>query len=782
KLLNEAEFQLDKPASKGMFVRAFKDQKPFLVNDLIQEATKLSKRSLALAKQMGVHSLICVPIVHETNPLGILAVDNVASKRVLTQSDMNLLMGVASQTAVSIVNASSFQQLKESAEKYRNILESIEEGYFEVDLAGNLRFFNDSLCRLLGYTREEMIGMNNRNYTSPEEASRIYKAFKRIYKTGEPLRVSGFEVRHKSGKILFIEMSASLIRDVAGTPTGFRGVVRDITERKKAEEMHQAVLAAESASRAKSEFLASMSHEIRTPLNGIIGLSELISETPLNGEQENILNTIRIEAGSLLSIVNDILDFSKIEAGMLHLEEIPFDLRQLMDEFMIAFKLEAESKGLKFAYVLGSDIPTRLVGDPTKLKQIFTNLVGNAFKFTQEGEIRVKGEIETSGEEKMKIRFSVTDTGIGISQEKLRTIFKSFTQEDSSTTRNYGGTGLGTTIAKQLVELMGGEIGVDSEKGKGSTFWFTTVFGRQSEAVKPQPMAIDIEGGRIEKTQQGKRILLAEDYPTGQKIAIAFLESAGYQVDLAENGLVALELYQKNAYDLILMDIEMPLMDGYEVTKHIRRIEAETKAAINEGSQSRVPIIALTAHAVTSHIERCLEVGMDDYLTKPIRKTSFLYMIEKWTMTGNGSYLSTTIPTQERATVPPTAMNQSAKTESFPVESDTQHPPIDFEKALAEFEGDRELLIEVFNEFLENVRVQVEMISQALFRDDFEKIKREAHTIKGGAANLVAQKLSMIALDLEKSAESNDLKGCERHLEMLAKELELLTSCAQNLF
>lgn len=776
-LLDEVEFHLDNPESMGMFVRAFKDQKPFLVNNLMQEASKLSERSLALARKMGVHSMICVPIVHELDPLGILAVDNVASKRMLTQSDMNLLMGVASQIAVSIVNASSFQMIQESAEKYRNILESIQEGYFEVDLAGNLTFFNDAICRILGYIREEMMGMNIGNYTSYRETSRIYEAFKRVYKTGVPLRGSDFEVRHKNGETLFVEMSGSLIRNAAGEPTGFRGVVRDITERKKAEEMRQAVLAAESASRAKSEFLASMSHEIRTPLNGIIGLSQLISETSLTAKQLNYIDIIKNEANSLLFIINDILDFSKIEAGMLHLERIPFDLKELMEDSMSMFRFQAEQKGLEISYELDSDIPSVLIGDPAKLKQVFTNLVGNAVKFTHEGSVWVRGEIEAPGK-RTKIRFSVTDTGIGISREKLPSIFESFTQEDSSTTREYGGTGLGTSIAKRLVELMGGEIGVESEKGKGSTFWFTAVFTKQKDTVLAREPKRGISEMDILKTRKDVHILVAEDYPVGQKVTTSFLENEGFLVDLAQNGLDAVELYKKNEYDLILMDIEMPIMDGFEATKKIRIVEAEGNDAAGMGSLSRIPIVAMTAHAVTGYMEKCLQAGMNDYLTKPIKKASLLTMVEKWTVRGDAPF-GTTIAS--KGNVPKESI--SSKTEGratpYPLEPQSDHRPIDFDKALVEFEGDRELLIEVLNGFLENVRGQIKTLRKAIIRLDYDEIRREAHTVKGGAANLVAKRLSLIALNLENNAKSKDLHGCETHIDMLEEEIELLTSYAE---
>ncbi len=402
--------------------------------------------------------------------------DNISSKRTLTGSDTSLLMGVASQTAISMVNAISFQKLQESEEKYRTILERIEEGYFEVDLAGRLTFFNDSVCRILGYSRGKLMGMSNLEYTDSKTSARIYKTFNEIYRTGKHATILDYKIIRGNGETRNLEVSASQLSNSAGEPAGFRGVIRDVTDRKEAEAMHREKLAAEAASRAKSRFLANMSHEIRTPLNGIIGMTELAMTTELDSNQRNILQTVQRESHSLLDIINDVLDFSKIEAEMLELEEIPLDMASMVDNLVNSFSLRAMQKGLEIKASLASDIPSSVIGDPGRLRQILTNLVANAVKFTHKGEIKIAVNVAEDLGERVKLRFSVRDTGIGIPRDKKATIFESFTQADSSTTRKYGGTGLGTTISKHLAELMGGEIGVESEVGMGSCFWFTAVF------------------------------------------------------------------------------------------------------------------------------------------------------------------------------------------------------------------------------------------------------------------------------------------------------------------
>ena len=777
-VLRRSAFHLDNPDSKGVAVETFKKQQSFLVDDVNEIKGDLSERSLELVKKTNAQSFICVPIVYEKQSLGILVADNIESKRPLTQSDMNLLKGIASQTAVNIVEAMTFQKIQESEEKYRTILERIEEGYFEVDLAGRLTFFNDAICRILGYPRAELMGMGNRDYTEPETAVRMYKAFNEAYRTGIPANIVDYRIVRKDGGTRNLELTASLIRNSAGDPAGFRGIVRDVTERKHAEALEREKLAAEAANRAKSQFLANMSHEIRTPLNGIIGMTELAMMRDMGSKQRNILQTIQTESNSLLGIINDVLDFSKIEAEMLQLEEISFEPASVIDNVVTVFAHSAQQKGLEIKASLAEDVPEGVIGDPGRLRQVLVNLVGNALKFTQKGEIGIEVHVAEDLDKRVKLRFAVEDTGIGIPQDKKKTIFESFTQADSSTTRKYGGTGLGTTISKHLAELMGGEIGVESEVGVGSCFWFTAVFLKQTieAAERTQKKKAIIRPEPAENQKESFRILLVEDYPTNQQVAVSHLKSAGHDVDSAANGLAALELYRKNRYHLILMDVQMPVMDGYEATRQIRKLE-------NQSSQDeiqRVPIVAMTAHAVEGYREKCLKAGMDDYLSKPLKRKHFLAVVEKWVCSGNNGDV-------EPSTLTPDPFPDAVIPHERYFSGQSTHPPskeslpMDFERALAEFEGDRIFLREVLKGFMNNVRGQIDVIGRALETRDADRVRREAHSIKGGAANLRAEALSGTALELENIGKSGELSMGPRLLKKLEEELNDLEEMEKTL-
>ena len=372
----------------------------------------------------------------------------------------------------------------------------------------------------------------------------------------------------------------------------------------------EAMKAAEESNRAKSEFLANMSHELRTPLNGILGMTQILLHSKLTFDQQNDILTLKSSAETLLKILNDILDFSKIEVGKLNLENIAFNLRKELSDFFKLASSVADQKNIDFTFFFDQNIPEYVFGDPLRIKQIVMNLVNNAMKFTSQGHVKVNILVLSTTEQIVNLKIEVIDTGVGIPKNKLDDIFLAFNQADSSTTRQYGGTGLGLSICAQLAHLMGGAIYVNSIHGQGSMFVFTVTLEVTSQSIIDQSVLIINENKDTPVEKRQLKILLAEDNLINQKITVAFLKRLGHLVDIADNGRIAIEKFQSHSYDLILMDIQMPEVSGFEATSAIRDIEKK--------SSNHVPIIALTAHALVGDKEKCLRSGMDDYLTKPL--------------------------------------------------------------------------------------------------------------------------------------------------------------------
>jgi PAS domain S-box-containing protein len=508
--------------------------------------------------------------------------------------------------------------LRDSEEKYRNILNTIEDSYVEVDLSGQITYVNPAAVRLLGSSVEELHGLPFQSVVHPSQINEIFNTFNKIYTTGQPESGLSADIVMKSGEILNVEMSVSLIIDSAGKTVGFCGIGRDMTLRRRAElALKQAKEKADEANKAKSEFLASMSHEIRTPMNAIVGMAELLSETEMTDEQRQYVQIFRSAGENLLNLINDILDLSKVEAGHMSLEAMQFNLYDLVEKACDMIALRAHKKGLEMANWIMPDVPNYLLGDPVRLRQIIVNLLGNAVKFTDSGEIvlsviKVGTPADVSGDgetDRCMLQFSVRDTGIGIPAEKIDEVFDLFSQADSSTTRQYGGTGLGLTISKRLVELMGGRIWLESDVGKGTTVYFTVPFTVRApgEQQAPEMYTTDLKE---------MKILIIDDNATNRLILRDYLNRWGAHVTEASDGAMGIEALRNadqagRPFSLILLDNRMPGMDGFEAAEIIRK----------DSRLAETTIMMLTSENRPGDMNRAKSMGISEYLSKPVKRT-----------------------------------------------------------------------------------------------------------------------------------------------------------------
>ena len=786
-------------------------------------------------------------------------------------------------------------------------MEHIPAHVYFMDCQSRCIRVSTKLAHHLGFTDpSQVVGKTDADFFCPELAAEKIADEQEIIRTGRPLVDKEEEATVEDGHHMWVLTNKLPFRDRSGAIIGLMGISHDITERKLAElalarqaeelkrtnvALEQLAKAAQAASRAKGEFLANMSHEIRTPLNGVIGMTELALQTELTREQREYLETVRFSAESLLSVINDILDFSKIEAGKVELEAVDFDLRECMETTLKTLALRADEKGLELLCEVSSDVPELLRGDSNRLRQIVVNLVGNAIKFTHEGEVALKVAADGSQDGRHKLHFTVSDTGVGIPREKLESVFESFTQADTSTTRQYGGTGLGLTISRRLVDIMGGRIWVESELGNGSSFHFTVElehgeelpvvrktapaqpgvlqgtsvlvvddnrtnrrilegvlvhwgmtptlvssgeaaldalraarkngnpfqliltdmhmpgmdgFGliervKSQESLKTAAIMMLTSGGHrndavrceelgvaayllkpvrraelreaiervlsamtenrqetliTERTLVERRdaqyalsVLLAEDNDVNQKLATRLLEKRGHQVVVAANGRQALAALAKSHFDLVLMDVQMPEMDGLEATAALRAREKETGG--------HIPVIAMTALVMQGDRERCLAAGMDDYLTKPIRPLALDEVLEKY------------IEQKKQSG----QVSESAPLESAPLSSTSEQESINVPELLDRVDGDRDFLIELLNLFREDGPKQLGEIEKALEKQDAGEVQRGGHSLRGTLSNLAAHSAAELAAEIEYAGKSNDLIRAEAALKRLDLEM-----------
>jgi two-component system sensor histidine kinase/response regulator len=767
---------------------------------------------------------------------------------------------------------------------YKSILEYSPVAIVTLDMNENIVACNPAFEKLFGFSAEESIGKNLDKLISPRNAGEASDYTKRAM---EGNTIHGYGVRNrKDGQAVEVEIAGGPVY-VKEKIVGIFCIYHDVTD------LMEAKRTAETADKAKGDFLANMSHEIRTPMNGIIGMIELMKDTPLNSEQKDYLNTAKESADALLSLINEVLDFAKIEAGQMTLEKLDFDVRSLVEGVARSLAARAEAKGLEMVCMVNRDVPARIKGDANRLRQVLVNLVGNAIKFTDKGEIVIRAVVDNLSENKVQLLFSVSDTGVGISHSDQKHVFERFVQADGSTTRRFSGTGLGLAISAQLVKLMGGEIGVQSEPGKGSTFWFTIVGGKASvegtrplviptnlkdipvlvvddnktnrliigkivsgfgcavtevssgsEALhelrqglskgKPYQLVLldmqmpDMSGEQVlreikidkdltktkviiltsmgyggdasrldtmgcsayllkpirqkelfntilavmgqeriaqpaqtgsiitrhalaESERDSNCILLAEDNEINQKLALRLLQKVGYSVDVVETGRQAFDAVQKKEYRLVLMDVQMPDIDGFEATRMIRNLD---------GDVSKVPIVAMTAHVMAGDRDKCIQAGMNDFLSKPLNVEEVITMVKKYVF----------------GPEPEIIAGENSSKAHEPEKSQLY----DLATALPRFGDDRKTFYEFLGAFITHLKKSVYELEDAIYRMDATRVSFLAHSIKGAAANFEIGPIRDVAQEIETRSRSGDLEDASDMLGKIKSVIPLLEKDYRN--
>ncbi|MBM9536349.1 PAS domain S-box protein [Desulfobulbus alkaliphilus] len=891
----------------GVWVDCVRQRQPVIHNDYRSLA---NKKGLPEGHAEVIREMV-VPVLREERIVAILGVGNKGTE--YTESDLKAVTFIADVTLEIVERKRAEEQLRNEKNLMTAITDSAQDAIVMLSPGGTISFWNPAAERIFGYTHQEAMGRDLHDLLAPQRYLPLYqKNLPLFQQSGQGAAVGKtveLDALCKDGGEIPVELSLSAVL----LPDGWHavGIMRDITERKQVEKtmrennqalQHQTRRAEEMAARAemasiaKSEFLANMSHEIRTPMNGVIGMTGLLLDTELDDDQRHYAEIVRTSGELLLNLINDILDFSKIEAGKLDLETMDFDLAGLLEDFADTMAVRAHEKGLELLYSIDPEVPTQLRGDPGRLRQMLTNLTGNAVKFTATGEVAVLVSMDHESETTALLRFAVRDTGIGIAADKLDLLFDKFSQVDASTTRQYGGTGLGLAICRQLSELMGGDIGVTSQPGQGSEFWFTALFVKQAEvAANPPVMPGDLHGVRVlivddnatnrelltvrlkswgmrpaeaadgstaltalyravddadpfllavidmqmpnmdgetlgrsiradsrlratrlimltslgargdarrfaeigfsayltkpvrlEELQGAlslaltagdtsqttpraittrhtvrealghfhtseARILLAEDNPTNQQVALGILKKLGLKADAVANGKEAVKAVRTIPYDLVLMDVQMPVMDGLEATRQIRRYQSALDT-------TPVPIIAMTAHAMRGDRERCLQAGMNDYLTKPVVPTTLIETLQQW------------LP-REKATHDGHGTAQVAMNTETTVQG-AETLVWDKKGMVARLMDDEQLARTIVAGFLEDLPRQLAALVTAVAAGDGPEIKRLAHTIKGSAANVGCDGLREAAAALEITA--TDLVAAQQGLPRLRAAFDQL--------
>ena len=615
---------------------------------------------------------------------------------------------------------------------------------------------NHYLCQMLGYSKEELVQLTWASMTHPEDLDADLGHFQRVMQGESDGYVMDKRFIRKDGREVNAVVNVQAIRGKDGQVQRFFATAMDITERKRMENaLRHTLKQAEAATKAKGEFLAAMSHEIRTPMNGVLGMADLVLRTELTERQRHCVETIHRSGQLLLRIINDILDLSKIQVGRMIMEIVQFDLGDVLRDVHNLLKDQALDKGLLLTFQVSDGVPDHLQGDPYRLSQILFNLLGNAVKFTEWGSVSLLVETVEDRDVDTLLRFQVIDTGIGISPDYQRQIFQAFSQEDASISRRFGGTGLGLAITRQLVEIMGGQFGLTSVPGQGSTFWFTVPYGKQ-RAGDQQAVAAWLASRQSlmpDDSQFKGHVLLVEDNLVNQDVAVAILELFGCQVTVADNGLQAIELLQQAAtpFDLVLMDCEMPIQDGFETTKRLRNWEAQSE-------RSATPVVALTAHVLQESRQQCSAAGMDGYLGKPFSLSGLGSILHRWL-----PQVSRDVAESRQAGRLPTDQEHDDLTEPLPdavkiqesVSEEAWRPtPVLDQVALERIldlvrNGGSGLLDRMVGHYLTRTPGLLAELEQAVTCNDAEGVRVAAHTLKSSSLTMGVTSLAELGRSME---------------------------------
>ncbi len=645
--------------------------------------------------------------------------------------------------------------LQETERRLQKVVSNSPIILFALDVSGNFTLFEGKGVENLGVDKTRMIGKSIHTYSKifPE----VVDSFERTIK-GEEVNIT-HEFQEK-----FFQSYYSPIRNSENEIIGIIGVSTDITDHKRVEEeLKKAKILAEETAMIKEQFLANMSHEIRTPLNGIIGLTHILLNTKLDDEQSGYMKSIKISSDNLLIVINDVLDFSKIEAGRMNFETVPFRVEEVAKHTVDLFKAKADERKLNLSVSIEKKIPSTLCGDPTRLSQILNNLVGNAIKFTEKGEVSIAISLRSQRDKNVTIDFEVKDSGIGIPKESIHSIFESFTQASSDTTRKFGGTGLGLTIVKRLIELQGGTISVKSKEGEGTTFCFHLAYEiAATESVQPK-----VSDDENEKSLGHLNILVAEDNAINQLIVKKILQGWNVNVVCAGNGLIAIEKLQERHFDLVLMDIQMPELDGYSATQRIR-------AELAEPFRS-VPIMAMTAHAVPMEKQKCFDLGMNGYISKPFNPADLKKKIIELTEAEKIPVHSEENKISSKENIPVTNKTTANKPQTEIIDAKID---LTYLKEIAE--GNEAFMIEMIEMFLHTTPEALEHMDECFKKQNWEELRLIAHRIKPSFAYMGLADTQKMLAEIETCSDSKTnlekipqlISNVHRSSESAFKELE----------